>query len=163
MKINGRTHEDEDAIGILLPAVDHLVVFFPRKLRIHGKDWPRAVTEVGLPLLWLVGYRLRLFEGVIVIYLVAVNPRRQGVQLAKIPVTDWVQSPLSGSVSLLGSWDIEGVAKVQDGTYSGYSWNGHLRTPGNHAYCVTHSLWQQHGTVLQPETLNHDELPFVGL
>jgi len=59
-----------------------------------------------------------------------------------------MQSPLSGSVSLLGSWDIENVATVQDRTYSGYSWNGHLETPGNYAYCMmTYSLWQQHGTV----------------
>jgi len=66
MKVNGRTYEDEDAISILLPAVDHLVVFFPCELRIHGKDWPRAVTEVGLPLLWLVRCRLRLFKGIII-------------------------------------------------------------------------------------------------
>jgi len=67
-----------------------------------------------------------------------------------------MQSPLSGSVSLLGSWDIEGVATVQGGTYSGYSWNGHLETPGNYAYCMTFGLWQQHGTVLYSTTeLNH--------
>jgi hypothetical protein len=58
-----------------------------------------------------------------------------------------MESPLSGSVSLLGSWDIEGVATVQDRTYSGYSWNfdGHLEAPGNYAYCVSYSLRQQHG------------------
>ena len=32
MDVDGRTHEDEDAISILLPAIDHLVVFFPCKL-----------------------------------------------------------------------------------------------------------------------------------
>jgi hypothetical protein len=42
-----RTHEDEDSISILLPAFDHLVVFFLCSLGVHGEERLRAVTKVG--------------------------------------------------------------------------------------------------------------------
>ena len=35
-----RTHENEDAISVLCPAVSHLIIFFLCNLRIHGKDGP---------------------------------------------------------------------------------------------------------------------------
>jgi hypothetical protein len=46
------THENEDSIGIFLPAVGHLIVFFLCSLRIQGEEGPRAVAKVGFPLRW---------------------------------------------------------------------------------------------------------------
>jgi hypothetical protein len=54
MDANTRTHENEDSISILLPALDHLVVFVICGLGVNGEERPGAVTEVGLPLQWLV-------------------------------------------------------------------------------------------------------------
>ena len=34
------THENEDPISILLPAIDHLVVFFLCNLGIYREEWP---------------------------------------------------------------------------------------------------------------------------
>ena len=42
-----RTHENEDSVGILLPAFDHLVVFLLRGVGVHGKERTRAVAEAG--------------------------------------------------------------------------------------------------------------------
>jgi hypothetical protein len=44
---NTRTHENEDAISVFLPAVDHPVVFFLCSLGIHGEEGTRAVTKDG--------------------------------------------------------------------------------------------------------------------
>jgi hypothetical protein len=62
MNDDTRTHEDEDAISILLPAFDHLVVFFLCDLGVHGEERLRAVTKVGFSLEWLfrLGCRLRM-------------------------------------------------------------------------------------------------------
>jgi hypothetical protein len=53
-----RTHEKEDAISILLPSLDHLVVLVICNLGVHGKEWPGAVAEVGFSLRWLIRRRL---------------------------------------------------------------------------------------------------------
>jgi hypothetical protein len=42
-----RTHENEDAISILLPSLDHLVVFIICGLGVYREERPRAVTELG--------------------------------------------------------------------------------------------------------------------
>ena len=57
-----RTHEDDDPFCILLPAFDHLVVFFLCDLGVHGEERLRAVTEVGFSLGWLIrlGCRLKM-------------------------------------------------------------------------------------------------------
>ena len=47
MDADRRTHENEDSVGILLPALDHLVVFLLCGLGIDGEERPRAVTEAG--------------------------------------------------------------------------------------------------------------------
>lgn len=44
------SHEYEDSVGVLLPAVGHLVVFFFRNPRVYEEEWPRTVTEVGFSL-----------------------------------------------------------------------------------------------------------------
>jgi hypothetical protein len=54
-----RTHKNEDAISVLLPAFDHLVVFILCSLGVYGEERPRAVTEVGFSLKWLTMRRLR--------------------------------------------------------------------------------------------------------
>ena len=55
-----RAHEDEDAISILLPAFNHLIVFLLRNLGVHGEERLRAVTKVGFSLWWLIRCRLRM-------------------------------------------------------------------------------------------------------
>jgi hypothetical protein len=47
---NTRTHENEDAISVFLPTLDHPVVFFLCSLGIHGEEGTRAVTKDGF---WL--------------------------------------------------------------------------------------------------------------
>ena len=56
-----RTHKDEDAISILLPGFDHLIVFLLRNLGVHGEERLRAVTKVGFSWRWLIRCRLRMF------------------------------------------------------------------------------------------------------
>jgi hypothetical protein len=54
---NARTHKDEDAISIFLPALDHLVVLFLCGFGVYGEERPRAVTKVGFSLQklrWLI-------------------------------------------------------------------------------------------------------------
>jgi hypothetical protein len=58
MNVDTGTHENEDAISILLPAFDHLVVFILCNVGVYGEEFPRAVTEVGFPLQGLVRCRL---------------------------------------------------------------------------------------------------------
>ena len=60
MNANTRTHENEDAISILLPAIDHLVVQFLCGFRIYGEDRPRAVAEVRFALQGLIRCWLRV-------------------------------------------------------------------------------------------------------
>jgi hypothetical protein len=66
MNDDARTHEDDDPFSILLPAFDHLVVFFLCDLGVHGEERPRAVTKVEFSLRWLIrlgcklGCRLRI-------------------------------------------------------------------------------------------------------
>ena len=50
--MNGNTmaHKNEDAISILLPAFDHLVVLFFCSFVVHREERPRAVTEAKFPL-----------------------------------------------------------------------------------------------------------------
>ena len=55
-----RTHENENPISILLPAIDHLVVFFLCSLGVYGEEWSRAVTEVGFSLRRQIWCRLRV-------------------------------------------------------------------------------------------------------
>jgi hypothetical protein len=55
-----RTHENEDPVGILLPALDHLVVFVLGSLGVYGEKWPRAITKVGFSLEWLIRCWLRV-------------------------------------------------------------------------------------------------------
>jgi hypothetical protein len=52
--VTRETHENEDSISILLPALDHLVVLIVRGLGVYGEEWPGAVTEVGFSLRWLI-------------------------------------------------------------------------------------------------------------
>jgi hypothetical protein len=52
MYADTRTHKNEDPIGILLPAIGHLIVFFLCSLGVHGKERSRAVPEVGFSLRW---------------------------------------------------------------------------------------------------------------
>jgi hypothetical protein len=59
-----RTHENEDAIGIFLPALDHLVVFIICGLGIYREERAGAVTEVGFSLRWLIRRRLRVKAGI---------------------------------------------------------------------------------------------------
>jgi hypothetical protein len=54
MDADMRTHENEDAISILLPALDHLVVLIIRGLGVYGEERPGAVAEVGFSLHWLI-------------------------------------------------------------------------------------------------------------
>ena len=42
------THENEDILGIFLPAFNHFLVCLLRSLEIHGEERPRAVTGAGL-------------------------------------------------------------------------------------------------------------------
>jgi hypothetical protein len=60
MNADTRTHENEDPIGIFLPALNHLVVFVIRSLGVYGEERTRAVTEVGFSMQWLVRRRLRI-------------------------------------------------------------------------------------------------------
>ena len=57
-----RTHEKEDPIGILLPALDHLVVFIICSLGVYGEERLRAITKIGFKssLQWLILPRLRV-------------------------------------------------------------------------------------------------------
>ena len=55
-----RTYENEDPIGIFLPALDHLVVFFFYNLGIYGEKLPRVITEVGFSLRWLIRHWQRV-------------------------------------------------------------------------------------------------------
>ena len=66
-----RTHENEDPTSILLPAIDHLVVFFLCSFGVYGEEWSRAVAEVGFSLRWRIWCRLRVVGvilGVIIYY-----------------------------------------------------------------------------------------------
>jgi hypothetical protein len=54
MNADTTTHENEDSIGIFLPAIDHLVVLFLCNLRIYGEEQSRAITKVGAPLELLI-------------------------------------------------------------------------------------------------------------
>ena len=66
-----RTHENEDPVSILLPAINHLVVFFLCSLGVYGEERSRAVTEVGFSLGWRTWCRLRVVGvilGVIICY-----------------------------------------------------------------------------------------------
>ena len=57
-----RTHENEDSVGILLPALNHLVVFLLCSLGIDGEERPRAVTEAGFFLLiWRLPSRAAVY------------------------------------------------------------------------------------------------------
>jgi len=40
MNANTRTHEKEDSIRILLPTLDHLLIFILRSLGVYGKELP---------------------------------------------------------------------------------------------------------------------------
>jgi hypothetical protein len=44
---NTRTHKNEDAISIFLPALGHLVVLFLRGFGVYREERFRAVTEVA--------------------------------------------------------------------------------------------------------------------
>jgi hypothetical protein len=60
MNGNTRTHKNENAISIFLPALDHLVVLFLCSFGVYGEEWTRAVTEVGFSLRWLIRCQLSL-------------------------------------------------------------------------------------------------------
>ena len=47
MNTDRKTHKDEDAFGILLPAFDHFVVFLLCSLAVQGEERTRAVNEDG--------------------------------------------------------------------------------------------------------------------
>jgi hypothetical protein len=55
-----RTHENEDPIGIFLPALNHLVVFVICGFTVYGEERPRAVAEVRFSLQWLIRLRVRV-------------------------------------------------------------------------------------------------------
>jgi hypothetical protein len=82
------THENEDAFGVLLPAVGYAVVPFLPQIRIQGEEWSRAVAEFRFlfqlwwRLRWLILSGLRLCG---LIYTALVNLRMQGQATAKIP------------------------------------------------------------------------------
>ena len=42
---NTRTHENENPVSILLPAFDHLLVFFLSSPGVYGEERSRAVAE----------------------------------------------------------------------------------------------------------------------
>ena len=54
MNATTKTHENEDAIGIFLPTLDHLVVLFLCGFGVYGEEGPRAVTKVGFSLQRLI-------------------------------------------------------------------------------------------------------------
>ena len=91
-----KTHKNEDPISILLPAFDHLVVFFLCSLGVYGEERSRAVTEVRFSLRWRIWCRLRVV-GVAICY------RHYEISEMSNPrVTHtWVVLHLDGSVSSL--------------------------------------------------------------
>jgi hypothetical protein len=58
ININMRTHKKKDPISIFLPALDHLVVLVLCNFGVYREKGPRAVTEVGFSLRWLIRCRL---------------------------------------------------------------------------------------------------------
>ena len=56
MNVDTMTHENEDAISVILPAFDHLVVFSLCNAGVYREELPRAVNELGFLLLirWVV-------------------------------------------------------------------------------------------------------------
>ena len=65
LNVDTRTHENENPISALLPAIGHLVVIFLCNLRIYGIDLPRALIGVGWTLRCLRQLRLKLFRVII--------------------------------------------------------------------------------------------------
>ena len=52
MDSDTRAHENENAISIFLPSIDHLLVFYSCSLRVYGEERAGAVTKVVLFLQW---------------------------------------------------------------------------------------------------------------
>jgi hypothetical protein len=50
---NTRTHENEDATGILFPVVSVLFVLFLCIFGVYGEEGSRAIAEIGSHLGWL--------------------------------------------------------------------------------------------------------------
>jgi len=63
MPISLRTYENEDPISILLPTLNHLLVFILRSLGVHEEEWPRTVTELRFSLQSLIWCQLRVVVG----------------------------------------------------------------------------------------------------
>jgi hypothetical protein len=53
MNANAKTHKNENTVRVLLPALDHLVIFFLSGFGVYGEERPRAVTKAGFSLRWL--------------------------------------------------------------------------------------------------------------
>jgi hypothetical protein len=84
-----RTHKNEDAISIVFPALGVLVVLFLCGFGVYGEERPRAVTEIGSSLRWLILCPLHL----IAIYFIYVCELRENVSRRHTPEL----FPLSGS------------------------------------------------------------------
>jgi hypothetical protein len=54
MDANTETHENEDAISIFLPALDHFVVLLLCGFGVYREELSRAVTEDIFPLQLLI-------------------------------------------------------------------------------------------------------------
>ena len=59
------THKDENAISILLPTLNQLVVLVLGGLGVYGEEPTRAVPEIRFSLPWLVVRRHRVVAALI--------------------------------------------------------------------------------------------------